>query len=102
MLAEVSVKDPTLKAACNQMIEKEEKSLEEYGEKLSQVMMDTMQHFELSAVNSAASSRTSSPVRHETFRNMKHLLPSRNVQLWNSKSLRETLSHGLQRHILMG
>ena len=35
MLAEVTVKDPTLKASCNQVIEREEKSLEEYGDKLS-------------------------------------------------------------------
>ena len=76
MLAEVTVKDPNLKASCNQVIEREEKSLVTYSDNLSQVMLDTMQYFELSADNSAANSRASSPVRHETFRNMKHLLPS--------------------------
>ena len=40
------------------------------------VLKSQMQYFKMSADNSAASSRASSPVRHETFRNMKHLLPS--------------------------
>ena len=76
MLAEVTVKAPELKTSCNQMIEREENSLVTYSDKLSKVMLDTMQYFEPSADNSAANSRASSPVRHETFRNMKHLLPS--------------------------
>ena len=35
-----------------------------------------MQHFEVSAINSASSSKNSSPVRQDRFRNMKHLLPA--------------------------
>ena len=76
MLTEVTVKDPTLKESCDTIVEREERSLVTYSDNLSQVMLDTMQYFEISANNSAASSRASSPVRHETFRNMKHLLPS--------------------------
>ena len=75
MLAEVEVRDPGLKDNCNQLIEKEERASETYSEKVSKVMLDTMQFFEPSANNSAASSRTTSPVRQEVFRNMKHLLP---------------------------
>ena len=65
MLAEVEVREPVLNDNCNQLIEKEERASETYSEKVSKVMLDTMQFFEPSANNSAASSRTTSPVRQE-------------------------------------
>ena len=76
MLAEITIKDPNLKDKCDQMIEKEEISLSNYEDRISDVRRETMLHFEIAGIITAPSSREPSPARGNRFHNMKHLLPS--------------------------
>ena len=76
MLVEITIKDPSLKKKCDEMVDKEENSLSEYEDKICNVRGETMLHFEISGHTTAPNSRDSSPARGNRFRNMKHLLPS--------------------------
>ena len=57
------------------MVEKEEKSLDDYEDKIRGVRGETMLHFEILG-STAPNSRDTSPTRGNRFHNMKHLLPS--------------------------
>ena len=76
MLVEITIKDASLKEKCDAMVEKEENSLNDYEDKISNVRGETMALFEISGCNTAPNSRDTSPARGNRFRNMKHLLPS--------------------------
>ena len=75
ILAEITIKYPDLEAKTNELIDKQEKALEDCEDRIREVKRETMLQFE-NFGSTAPNSREASPVRGKRFLNMKHLLPS--------------------------